>query len=146
MAKSGLHGGGAAGPAIDRVKSTTSHYSSTSSPPAALSSSAYHRPARFPLSLSPFLPLPLSLTLSLFLCRYPQFHYPPSCSLYYRTAAQASPYIVNMSGTSKRARAHPHKHTHPYVRVDTGAHGCRRVLRDTREHYRPGNVPRRCVT
>lgn len=116
MAKSGLHGGGAAGPAIDRVKSTTSHYSSTSSPPAALSSSAYHRPARFPLSLSPFLPLPLSLALSLFLCRYPQFHYPPSCSLYYRTAAQASPYIVNMSGTSKRARAHPHKHTPPRTR------------------------------
>lgn len=117
----------------------------------SLSSSAYHRPARIPPSLSPFLPSsfsfspsPLSLSLSLY--RYPQFHYPPSCSLYYRTAAQASPYIVNMSGTSKRARAHPHKHIAAHSRVDTGAHGCRRVLRGTREHYRPGNVPRRCVT
>lgn len=112
--------------------------------PAALSSSAYHHPARFPPTLLFSLPHPPSFSLSL--CRYPQFHYPPSCSLYYRTAAQASPYIVNMSGTSKRARAHPHERTHPHVRVDIGTRRCRGVLRGTREHYRPGNVPRRCVT
>lgn len=64
----------------------------------------------------PFHPLPphitvlrdsLSATTS---CRRSslRFHYPPSCSLYYRTAAQASPYIVNMSGTSKRNPTHTH--------------------------------------
>lgn len=45
-----------------------------------------------------------------------RFHYPPSCSLYYRTAAQASPYIVNMSGTSKRNPAHTRTRTHTYSR------------------------------
>lgn len=54
--KAASTGGGAAGPAIDRVKSTTSHYSSTT-PPRAPSSSAYRRPARFPPAL-PLLPPP----------------------------------------------------------------------------------------
>lgn len=54
-----------------------------------------------------------------------RFHYPPSCSLYYRTAAQASPYIVNMSGTSKRNPTHTHTRTRAYTdRRYEGAYDC----------------------
>lgn len=54
-----------------------------------------------------------------------RFHYPPSCSLYYRTAAQASPYIVNMSGTSKRNPTHMHTRTRTYAdRRYEGAYDC----------------------
>lgn len=63
----------------------------------------------------PSLPPSLSACLPL-----PRFHYPPSCSLYYRTAAQASPYIVNMSGTSKRARAPSHARTRMPARMIVG--------------------------
>jgi len=116
----------------------------------ALSSSAYHRPARFPpsLLLSLFLSLSLSLSFSLSLSL-------PAATLNSTIRPRARCIIVRphrLAPTSSTcpeqasALAHTLTSTYLHVRADTGAHECRRVLRGMREHYCPGNVPRRCVT
>lgn len=129
MAKSGFHGGGAAGPAIDRVKSTTSHYSTTRTPFATLPPPtlypAYHRPARSP----------------------PFFH-PPDSTIHPRARCiivRPHRLAPTSSTCPEQASALPHSHMH--IRRHTQTRRCTRMSRAyleicEREHYRPRRMCR----
>lgn len=172
MAKSGLHRGWSCRSSnrpreIDHLALLLHH-----SP--APSSSAYRRPARFPPALPLLLPPPLMLPLPLLLPDS-TIHPRARCIIVrpHRLAHTSSTCPEQASALAHSSLAHTRTHirtptthspclymppcrqppTHP-SNPPTHSHIYTRNVRirvayasgNAREHYRPGNVPRRCVT